>query len=1123
MKELLHIHKPIMLDSTNFGHWKVRMQHIIRRVDEDAWTSVEDGWVAPTVIMEDKSVDVEQFKIIQGCESAKQAWDTLINHFKGNTSVRRTRLDHLASKFENLRMSDDEPIEGFICKISELASEASVLSKKYEEKDLVKKLLRCLPPRFEAYKAVLTLAVDTDEMNFDQLSGILKVHDLEKNDRQATNQKSIAFKAESHDSRVTKIEENLSLIARNFNKYIKRMEKGNGRSSGRYQRNDSERSSSQSSRQESSKNTKKCHECDGFGHFRSECPLAKRKEQKCIECKDIGHNRSECPSILKKEKSLVSFSDTESDSDTDEGEMHQNFMALIGEETGKATDIDSEDDEDFEQDLEAEYKDLFNKFSDLSHENLSLLKETAMLKAQINILELDQPSVKTKEYSIDRESDQEVLALKRAMTEKERVCKEAEAHVQRLSDLLTMETDRSRLLESQLTENHKKIRMLSTGTASLDHILTLGQCPSHSTGLGYKGSTSTTTETKFVKEAPREERKPEGKPTHAERNNHVLPILRRRGNGCHFCGKRGHNVRFCYFRRSQYERAWRLNLCFTEPTAYGCVWIAKRDLYPNYKDRTPSVSLTIRAESHTEVNHDLVCNFVRIQEETEIVSHVAYTSAEEASQTQLPWYFDSGCSKHMTGNEDYLEKLELIRGGKVTFGDGGQGKICAIGITSRSDVPKLSNVYFVEGLKANLISVSQLCDEGLEVIFNSKECRAIDARNNVVLRGIRSGNNCYLWRPSNVCFAASESKLDLWHKKLGHMNTNGLNRLVSAEVVRGVPDLEKQTDTVCGGCCQGKQVKVQHKQISEIRSTRILELVHMDLMGPITPASIAGKRYIFVMVDDFSRYTWVDFLRHKSDALESFKIMALQLKQDKGGIIQIKSDHGGEFQNEEFDKFCHSQGIRHQYAAPRTPQQKGVVERKNRTLQEMARAMLCGNSVPSGFWAEAISTACYVINRVYVKPKTKTTPYEIFKGKTPNLSHLHVFGCLCYILNDKEHLGKFEARSDIGMFLGYSVNSSAYRVFNQRTKFIGDNVNVVFDDNIGFYEARVTQTIESVTQSPSKEAESEGQDEPEDNDDPEMTKVDLDQSKVHKNHSSADVIGGLFDERVTRKKQINFK
>lgn len=110
---------------------------------------------------------MEQFKIIQGCESDKEAGDTLVNHFEGNTSVRRTRIDHLASRFENLRMDDDEPIDGFISKISELASESYVLGKKYEEKDLVKKLLRWLPPRFEAYKAVLNIVVDTNEMKFD--------------------------------------------------------------------------------------------------------------------------------------------------------------------------------------------------------------------------------------------------------------------------------------------------------------------------------------------------------------------------------------------------------------------------------------------------------------------------------------------------------------------------------------------------------------------------------------------------------------------------------------------------------------------------------------------------------------------------------------------------------------------------------------------------------------------------------------------------------------------------------------------------------------------------------------------------------------------------------------------
>lgn len=164
-----------------------------------------------------------------------------------------------------------------------------------------------------------------------------------------------------------------------------------------------------------------------------------------------------------------------------------------------------------------------------------------------------------------------------------------------------------------------------------------------------------------------------------------------------------------------------------------------------------------------------------------------------------------------------------------------------------------------------------------------------------------------------------------------------------AEVVRGVSALEDQTDSVWGAFCQGKKIKVQHKHVSQVNSKRVLELVHMDLMGPISPNSVAGKRYIFVLIDDFSRFTLVRFLRNKLDAIDSFRILALQLKQEKGGIVQIRSDHGHEFQNVLFVKFCQDQGIQHQYVAPRTPQQNGFVERKNRTLQEMARATLAGN------------------------------------------------------------------------------------------------------------------------------------------------------------------------------------
>lgn len=198
----------------------------------------------------------------------------------------------------------------------------------------------------------------------------------------------------------------------------------------------------------------------------------------------------------------------------------------------------------------------------------------------------------------------------------------------------------------------------------------------------------------------------------------------------------------------------------------------------------------------------------------------------------------------------------------------------------------------------DLINISQLFDEGLTVIFTKIYCKALDEHGNVKLHGIRSDNNCYMWNTTNQCMLTTESQLNIWHKILGHMSTHGRNRLVNSGVVRGVSKLETSTDLVCDACCKGKQVTVHHKQLSDIRTTRLLELVYMDLMGPVHTESITGKRYIFVLIADYSRYTWMMFVREKSDAIKSFKIIALQLKSEKGRILQIRSDHGGEFHNE---------------------------------------------------------------------------------------------------------------------------------------------------------------------------------------------------------------------------------
>ena len=191
---------------------------------------------------------------------------------------------------------------------------------------------------------------------------------------------------------------------------------------------------------------------------------------------------------------------------------------------------------------------------------------------------------------------------------------------------------------------------------------------------------------------------------------------------------------------------------------------------------------------------------------------------------------------------------------------------------------------------------------------------------------------------------------------------------------------------------------------------------------------------MYVVIDDFSRYTWVMFIRDKSDAFLEFSKLCKEPQNLMNlNIASIRNDHGKEFDQLEFDLFCAKHGISHNCSAARTPQQNGVVERKNRTLEDMSRAMLLENSMPKYFWAEAVNTANYVLNRCLIRPLLKKTPQELFKGRKPIVSYFKPFGCTCYVhKNGKDNLGKFDARSDDEIFLGYSATSKAYRVYNLR-------------------------------------------------------------------------------------------
>ncbi|GJV65026.1 retrovirus-related pol polyprotein from transposon TNT 1-94 [Tanacetum coccineum] len=205
----------------------------------------------------------------------------------------------------------------------------------------------------------------------------------------------------------------------------------------------------------------------------------------------------------------------------------------------------------------------------------------------------------------------------------------------------------------------------------------------------------------------------------------------------------------------------------------------------------------------------------------------------------------------------------------------------------------------------------------------------------------------------------------------------------------------------------------------------------MDLYGPIRVASINGKKYILVIVDDYSRYTWVYFLRTKDEAPDMIIDFINQVQRNlKAQILTIQIDNGTEFKNEKLQAFYAKLGIVHKTSISRTPQQNDVVEQRNRTLVKAARTMLIFSKSLEFLWAEAIATACFTQNRSIVHTRYNKTPYELIRGRKPNIQYFYVFGSLCYPSNDRDDLGKMKPKANIRIFIGYSESSRGFRIYN---------------------------------------------------------------------------------------------
>ncbi|CAM8877510.1 unnamed protein product [Rhodiola kirilowii] len=787
LKEGQSITRPPLLEGSNYATWKPVMRSFLKSLDEKAWRAVIRGWTEPMMNNltgepvlkpealwtedEDKAsmgnskamnaifsaVNENVMKLIINCEVAKEAWDILQTAFEGTDKVHNSRMQAVTTKFEEMKMKEDENISEYNTRVLELSNEASALGKPIDEERLASKILRSLPPRFAMKVTAIEEMHDITKLKLDELMGSLRTYEINR-DFQTSEQKGIALKADMTEDKLDAgcTTEQLAMMAQNFGRMVRKInrrgqEQGQSSSTG-YRNWKSSRPRSSDSRQDSSDKEKEeiqCHACKGFGHIASQC----------------------ANTLMKRKAMVASFSDSDSEEEKEGGET-TNFVAFAstlgecsstGEIVASQSELpveyssDSDDEELTQESLAQTYKDLYGKWLQLVNINkklndtvasVTIEKDQIWQEAEILItlkveLEVTVASLTTQlaemkqeranllasnvelmgtvsTLKLDMEKDREthpvgMAGLRKIITDLRR----KEVFQLRVAEQLELHLESEKMDHSdtkkELNELKRSVRMLNSGTSNLNDILRSQRMESGHRGLGFtegsssKGTTFVETEQvseqlpeQMVRKHPRQKvdlSQDKSRTTYLS-SNQKKDLLT-----CWYCYQMGHIRRQC-------------RLFLAERRGH-----QQQLIQPRQKQ-------------------------VWIPKERQTVCMVACCSSGDTLQGS--WFFDSGCSAHMTGNSEYLSHIRPVEQMRfVTFADGRKSQVIGCGTLKVPDLPALEDTLLVEGLTMNLISISQLCDHGHYVSFSRDSCLVLNENGESVMKGRRRANDCYTIRMGN--------------------------------------------------------------------------------------------------------------------------------------------------------------------------------------------------------------------------------------------------------------------------------------------------------------------------------------------------------------------------------------
>ncbi|KAK2356066.1 gag-protease polyprotein [Trifolium repens] len=742
------INRPPVLDGSNYDYWKARMIAFIKSMDSKVWKAIVTGWNHPIVSAEDGSsilkderdwtpeeetassnnskalnaifngVDENTFKLINTCTEAKQAWEILQIAHEGTSKVRMSKLQLLTSKFENLRMEDDETISEFNTRVRDIANSCFALGEKIPEEKLARKILRSLPKRFSMKVTAIEESRDLSTMKVDELIGSLQTFEMTFEDRPERKMKNLAFKSEESQSEDC-LSEAIALLTKKFNESVNRIRaKWRTNVPDKMSNNKAQGMSKEENSEEETE--VQCYECEGFGHIRKQCPNFLRKQKKGLAAiHSDSENESEDEDTNNAFSGMCkSFADTE-DSDDNEELLYKERASLEEEYYFLKSKLISMTETLRSLNYESDSEDEFLETEKIDEDMIGLGFDHPFKMAESAPEKVTPPLQKPKDQMSSQKSQHPTQHTERIIdhtsqhydhTKKEMSSQMSQHPVQHI-DMIIDHTSQhyvqtKKEMSNQMSQHSAKHKERIIDNRSQKSVRTKRKMSSH------------------MSQPPVQHKRNENMgQLHKQQRKHIpRPHLkklysqnRRAFNRCDHCGRSGHVMKECF----------------------------KIHGYPQ-RSRSPRENEKKILVQQVKCQETQVKKVWRPKEDSKLKAHtcIRLSSYED-------WYFDSGCSKHMTGDKNYLKELRPCSKGSVTFGDGAKGRIKGISKLRDPSLPYLDKVLLVEGLTTNLISISQLCEQGLDVYFSNSGCIIADDQK-VVMKGVKTTNKCYKWTPPNI-------------------------------------------------------------------------------------------------------------------------------------------------------------------------------------------------------------------------------------------------------------------------------------------------------------------------------------------------------------------------------------